>query len=91
MARRIRKPDSNEALADQMFKLGVYFFSRDEALARKYRERAQELAPDNWNYHRHDWIGTEGSVGPKYRAKRGALGDKPYSAPLDIQQTEPPH
>ena len=34
-----------------------------------------------------DWIGTEGLAGPKFRAKRSALGDKPYYAPLDIQKT----
>jgi peroxiredoxin len=88
MANRIRKPSSDETLADPTFKLGVYFFERDEALARKYWERAQALAPDNWNYHRQEWIGTEGIVGPKYRAKRGALGDKPYYAPLDIQNPD---
>ena len=94
MAKRLRKPSSDEALADPTFKLGVYFFERDEALARKYWERAQALAPDNWNYHRQDWIGTEGLAGPKFRAKRSALGDKPYYAPLDIpkppETTSPP-
>ena len=45
MAKRIRKPNSDEALADPTFKLGVYFFERDEALARKYWEKAQALAP----------------------------------------------
>ena len=48
-----------------------------------YWERAQALAPDNWNYHRQDWNLTEGLAGPKYREKRGALGDKPYYAPLE--------
>jgi hypothetical protein len=93
-ASRIRKPTSDESLADPTFKLGVYFFERDEALARQYWARAQALAPNNWNYHRQDWIGVEGLAGPKFRAKRGALGDKPYYAPLDIQKpadtTKPP-
>jgi hypothetical protein len=83
MAKRIRKPTSDEALADPTFKLGVYFFERDEALARKYWEKAQALAPDNWNYHRQDWNSTEGLAGPKFRAKRSALGDKPYYAPIE--------
>ena len=65
MAKRIRKPSS------------------DEALARRYWEKAQALAPDNWNYHRQDWISTEGLAGPKFRAKRSALGDKPYYAPIE--------
>jgi hypothetical protein len=41
------------------------------------------LAPDNWNYHRQDWISTEGLAGPKFRAKRSALGDRPYYAPIE--------
>jgi hypothetical protein len=86
MAERIRRPSSDEALADPTFKLGVYFFERDEALAHAYWERAQALAPDNWNYHRQEWIGLEGLAGPKFRAKRAALGDKPYYAPLDVQK-----
>ena len=83
VAKRIRKPTTDEALADPTFKLGVFFFERDEALARSYWQKAQALAPDNWNYHRQDWIGTEGLAGPKFRAKRSALGDKPYYAPIE--------
>jgi hypothetical protein len=41
-----------------------------------------------------EWIGTDGLVGPNYRAKRAGLGAKPYYAPLDIQRltgaTDPP-
>jgi hypothetical protein len=84
MVRRIRQHTPDEALADPTFKLGVYFYPRDEALARQYWERAQALAPDNWNYHRQDWNLTEGLAGPRYREKRGALGDKPYYEPLDL-------
>jgi hypothetical protein len=87
MVERIRKATPDEALADPTFKLGVYFYERDQALARTYWERAQKLAPDNWNYHRQDWNLIEGLAGPKYREKRGALGDKPYYAPLE---PEPP-
>ena len=36
MAKRIRKHTSDEALADPTFKLGVYFFERDEPRARQY-------------------------------------------------------
>lgn len=83
MVKRIRRATPDEALADPTFKLGVYFYERDEVLARTYWERAQALAPDNWNFHRQDWNLTEGLAGPKYREKRGALGDKPYYAPLE--------
>lgn len=82
---KIRRRSSDEALADPTFKLGVYFFQRgDEALGRSYWERAQALFPDSWNFHRQDWNLTEGLGGPKYRAKREALGDEPYYAPLDL-------
>ena len=83
---KIRRRTPDEALAEPTFKLGVYFYERDdEALARTYWERAQALFPDSWNFHRQDWNLTEGLAGPKYREKRGALGDEPYYAPLDLQ------
>ncbi len=80
---------ADEALAEPIFKLGVYFYERDEALARTYWERAQALSPDSWNFHRQDWNLTEGLGGPRYRAKRGALGDKDYYAPLELGVEEP--
>jgi hypothetical protein len=86
MVKRIRRSTPDEALADPTFKLGVYFYDRDEALARTYWEKAQALAPDNWNYHRQDWNLVEGLAGPKYREKRGALGDRPYYSPFDLQK-----
>ena len=82
---RIRRPGTDEALANPTFKLGVYFFDRgDQALARRYWERAQALAPDNWNYHRQDWNLTEGLAGPQFLEKRESLGDAPYYEPLDL-------
>ena len=83
---KIRQRTPDEALAEPTFKLGVFFFTRgDDALGRSYWERAQELSPDSWNFHRQDWNLTEGLAGPMYREKRGALGDdEPYYAPLDL-------
>lgn len=81
---KIRRRTPDEALAEPTFKLGVYFYETDEALGRSYWERAQALAPDSWNFHRQDWNLTEGLGGPKYREKRGALGDKDYYAPLEL-------
>jgi len=81
---KIRRRTSDEALAEPTFKLGVYFYERDEARARSYWERAQALSPDSWNFHRQDWNLTEGLGGPKYREKRGGLGDKDYYAPLEL-------
>ena len=81
---RIRHRTPNQLLAEPTFKLGNFFYARDEALARQYWERAQVLDPDNWNYHRQDWNLTEGLAGPRYREKRGGLGETPYYAPLDL-------
>jgi hypothetical protein len=91
VASKIRRRTSDEALAEPTFKLGVYFFQqKNEALARQYWKRAQELFPDSWNFHRQDWTFTsEGSSGKSFLEKRQNLGDKPYYAPLEIQPEKP--
>ena len=89
MVERIRHRTPDEALADPTFKLGVHFFRQgDEALARSYWEQAQALSPDSWNFHRQDWNLTEGLAGPKLLEKMGALGEKPFYAPLDLPAPE---
>jgi hypothetical protein len=80
VASKIRRRTADEALAEPTFKLGVYFFEmKNEALARSYWKRAQELL-----------FTTEGSSGKTYQQKRGALGDKPYYAPLEIEKEKQP-
>ena len=84
---KIRRRTTEESLAEPTFKLGVYFFrGGNEGLGRKYWEEAQQLFPDSWNYHRQDWNLTEGLGGPKFRAKREALGDKPFYGSLDLPE-----
>lgn len=92
VAAKIRRRSSDEALAEPTFKLGVYFFQRQDAeRARLHWKRAEELSPDSWNYHRQDWnFTTEGSSGRSWAEKRDALGDKPYYAPLDLPTVNPP-
>lgn len=89
---RIRRRTSDEALAEPTFKLGVYFFQReDQERARLHWKRAEALNPDSWNYHRQDWTFTpEGSSGKRWVDKRDGLGDKPYYAPLDLPTVNPP-
>jgi hypothetical protein len=86
VASKIRRRTADEALAEPTFKLGVYFFQRqDEARARTNWKRAEELHPDSWNYHRQDWTFTaETSFGRSFQQKRSALGDTPYYEPLDL-------
>ena len=60
MAAKIRRHTSDEALAEPTFKLGVFFLEQgNEELARTYWERAQQLYPDNWSFHRQDWSFTD--------------------------------
>ena len=87
---KIRQRTTDEALAEPTFKLGVYFFTAgDKTQGRSCWEQAQALFPDSWNFHRQDWNLTEGLAGPKYREKRGAVGDTPYYAPLDLPDATP--
>ena len=88
---KIRRRTPDEALAEPTFKLGAYFFARDdETRARRYWKEAERLFPDSWNYHRQDWSFTaDGSSGEQYREKRSGLGDTPYYAPLDLPPERP--
>ena len=85
VARHIRVMTPETALADPMFKLGVYFFEQgDEVRANRYWEEAQALDPDNWNFHRQDWSFTVSERTKKYQDKRSKLGEKPYYSPLEL-------
>jgi hypothetical protein len=55
-ARRVKPRSAAEMEADASFKLAVWFHDRGNGeLAAKYWRRAQELNPDDWNYHRQEW------------------------------------
>lgn len=79
-------PRSPEALeAEASFKLAVWFQQNGNTpLAAKYFERAQQLNPDDWNYHRQEWSFTPGDAGKKWIEKFRKL-DKPYYPPLEIK------
>lgn len=87
---KIRQRTTDEALAEPTFKLGVYFFEQgNETLARTYWERAQQLYPDNWSFHRQDWSFIDAaSRGQNFQEKASNYdvlgGDKPYYEPLDL-------
>jgi peroxiredoxin len=75
----------DEARADQHFRIGAYFYAQGErARATAHWERAQSLAPDNWNYHRQEWAdsGFEWSVKFLTRAFGRALRGVPYYEPI---------
>ena len=83
-ARRVKARSPAEMEADASFKLAVWFHDKgDSALAAKYWKRAQELNPDDWNYHRQDWSFTPSEAGKKWREKYDQMSG-PYYPKLDI-------
>jgi hypothetical protein len=84
-ARRVKPRTPAEMEADASFKLAVYFHEngKDE-LAAKYWAHAQELNPDDWNYHRQEWSFGQ-DAGKKWMDKFLKL-DKPYYPTLDLKK-----
>lgn len=79
--------DEKLALADANFKMGVHFhLTGDDARAEKYWVTAQQLSPDNWNYHRQDWSFTRDAM-KNWAKKVQGLGDKEYYEPLEMEPT----
>ena len=84
-ARRVKPRSPAEMEADASFKLAVYFHEKGDAQrAEKYFARAQQLNPDDWNYHRQDWSFTPQEAGKKWLDKFNQL-DQPYYPKLEIQ------
>ncbi len=83
-ARRVKPRSPAEMEADASFKLGVWFHDNgNQQLAAKYFEHAQQLNPDDWNYHRQEWSFTPQEAGKKWMEKFQKL-DKPYYPTLEI-------
>jgi hypothetical protein len=69
-ARRVKPRSPAEMEADASFKLAVWFHENgNPELAEKYWRHAQELNPEDWNYHRQDWSFTPQEAGKKWREK----------------------
>ena len=87
VAKKIRPRTSEEARAEAIFKLGVYFFKRGKKdKANSFWDQAQALHPDNWNFHRQDWSFLPArETNRNFMAKRRAL-TKTYYAPLDVEE-----
>ena len=83
-ARRAKPRSAAEMEAEASFKLAVWFHENDNAeLAAKYWKRAQELNPDDWNYHRQDWSFTPREAGKKWLEKFQKL-EQPYYPKLEL-------
>jgi len=84
-AKRVKPRSQAEMEADASFKLAVYFHEKgDTERAAKYWAKAQQLNPDDWNYHRQDWSFEPDQAGKKWMDKFQKL-DAPYYPKLDIK------
>ena len=84
-ARRVKPRTPAEMEAEVNFKLAVYFHDTGkEELAAQHWHRAQQLNPDDWNYHRQEWSFTPQEAGKKWLEKFQKL-DQPYYPKLEIE------
>jgi tetratricopeptide (TPR) repeat protein len=85
-ARRVKPRSAAELAAEVNFKLAVWFqqLGKTEQAA-KYFERAEQLNPDNWNYHRQQWSFTPQEAGKKWMDKFQKL-EQPYYPKLDLKK-----
>lgn len=84
-ARRVKPRTPVEMEADASFKLAVWFHEQGKPeLAGKYWQRAQQLNPDDWNYHRQEWSFSPQEAGKKWREKFDKL-EQPYYPKLELQ------
>jgi Flp pilus assembly protein TadD len=87
-ARRVQPRSANEMEAEASFKLAVWFHERgDVGTAAKYFARAQQLNPNDWNYHRQEWSFTPAEAGRKWLAKF-LLQHERYYPTLELKPKE---
>jgi peroxiredoxin len=87
VAERIRPQSSDEAKAEALFKLGIYFYKHDDLKkAKQYWDEAAALYPDSWNINRQDWAITEKTAQLKNWLNKVRSSTKPYYAPLDLEK-----
>lgn len=87
---RLAHRDSKLRLAEAHFKLGAYFSTHEKPeLAARHWQAAQELAPDNWNYHRQQWSFDKKKEMSNFMAKVRKLGDRPYYDPVEFPADAP--
>jgi len=88
-ARRVKPRLPAEMEADASFKLAVWFHENgNDELSGKYFARAQQLNPDDWNYHRQQWSFTPQEAGKKWLEKFQKT-EQPYYPKLDMTPVEP--
>ncbi len=89
-AKRVKPRSPQEKEGEASFKLAVWFHENgNQELAAKHWHRAQELNPDDWNYHRQEWSFTPSEAGKKWMEKFQKL-EQPYYPKLEIATPPPP-
>jgi hypothetical protein len=84
-ARRVKPRSADEMEADASFKLAVWFQQAGKRqLAARYFARAQQLNPDDWNYHRQEWSFTPEEAGQKWMEKFQKL-ETPYYPKIEME------
>jgi hypothetical protein len=84
-ARRVKPRSADEMEADASFKLAVWFQQAGKRqLAARYFARAQQLNPDDWNYHRQEWSFTPEEAGRKWMEKFQKL-EAPYYPKIELE------
>lgn len=84
-AKRVKPRSRNEMEAEASFKLAVWFKQAgDVGRASQYFKRAQQLNPDDWNYHRQDWSFNPEEAGKLWLEKFQKL-ETPYYPKLEIR------
>ena len=80
----LKVANTDAALADPTFKLGVYFHQHGDAgKANRYWEAAQALDPRSWNYARQDWSFTPEQAGANWQEKYESGQGAPYYRPIE--------
>jgi peroxiredoxin len=84
LRKRAAPADGKLGLAEANFKLAVHLQLAGDEGSADYFKAAQDLAPDNWNYHRQQWAFKGKAADMLWLQKFSALKGKPYYAPLDL-------
>lgn len=85
-AKAVKPRSAAEMEAEASFKLAVFFHEKgNDELAAKYWHHAEELNPEDWNYHRQEWSFTPDEAGKKWLDKFQKL-DHPYYPKLELSK-----
>jgi len=82
--KRASPKDEKSGQAEANFKLAVHLQLEGDEGSAEYFKAAQDLAPDNWNYHRQQWAFQPKAADMLWLKKFTGLKGKPYYIPLDL-------